>query len=69
MPCSGLVIPKIARLLLRHISPVVHVKTPNTYRETDVSRRQVQNRTKCSKMSQLFNFITIFGISMENAFN
>ena len=40
----------------------------NTYHAAGVSRRQVKNVIKYSKLSKLLNFITIFVITMENVF-
>ena len=39
----------------------------NTYHAAGVSRQQVKHFTIFKKMSKLLNFITIFGIAMENA--
>ena len=41
--------------------------TFNTYHAAGVSRQQVKHFTIFKKMSKLLNFITIFGIAMENA--
>ena len=40
----------------------------NTYHAAGECRRQVKNVTKCVKMSTFWNFMTIFGITMKNAF-
>ena len=40
----------------------------NTYHAADLSKRQFKNVTKLSKLSKLWNLVTIFGITMRNAF-
>ena len=40
----------------------------NTYHVVGVGRRQVQHFTTFSKMSTFWNVMTIFGITMRNAF-
>ena len=49
---------------------IIHNNPSNehTYHAAGMSRRQVQNVPKISNISTFWNFMTIFGIAMRNAF-
>ena len=50
--------------------PRIHVQCwrVNPYHAAGVTRRQIQNVTKFWKIWRLLHFVTIFGITMKNAF-
>ena len=77
IPSIGFVTPEITREILRKttqfrsVKPMARVVSVSTNHAAGVSRRHVQNcaaKMSTKNVTQFLNFVTLFGITMRNAF-